>query len=233
MREIIEKIFKKNNLELSQKNIGDFINFFNLLVEENKKYNLTRITEFEDVVKKHYLDSVASNRFIEQNSKVIDIGAGAGFPSIPLKIIRGDLSFTLVDSVNKKVGFLNLVIDKLNLSKMTAIHSRCEDLAHNNLHREAYDVCLARAVAELNVLVEYCLPFVKVGGCFIAYKSGNSQEEIEKAKKAIDILGGEIKTIIKYSIDEKENCLILITKVRRTPNTYPRRGNKPRKMPIL
>jgi 16S rRNA (guanine527-N7)-methyltransferase len=196
--------------------------------------NLTRITKKEDVAIKHFLDSIMAESFIPKNSKVIDIGAGAGFPSIPLKIIRDDLSFTLVDSVKKKVDFLNDTTEKLDLSKIKAIHARSEDLAHDIEFREKFDVCIARAVAELNILCEYCLPFVKQGGLFIAYKSISCEEEIERAKKAMEKLGGELQEIYYYEIQEdRSNCLVIIRKKGRTSEKYPRRNNKPRKEPII
>lgn len=233
MKKIIEKIFKNANFELNCQKIDDFSLFFDILIAENEKINLTRIIEKEDVVKKHFLDSVFSEKFIKNNSKIIDIGAGAGFPSIPLKIVRPDLKFTLVDSVNKKINFLSLVIEKLNLENMEALHVRCEDLAQKNEYRENFDVCVSRAVAELNILCEYCLPFVKVGGIFIAYKTENISEELKRAERSIKILGGKVKEIFIYDLDnERKNSLIIIEKVERTPKQYPRRGNKPRISPI-
>lgn len=233
MKKIIEKIFKNANFELNCQKIDDFSLFFDILITENEKINLTRIIEKEDVVKKHFLDSIFLEKFIKNNSKIIDIGAGAGFPSIPLKILRPDLKFTLVDSVNKKINFLNLAIEKLNLENMEALHVRCEDLAQKNEYRENFDVCVSRAVAELNILCEYCLPFVKVGGIFIAYKTENISEELKRAEKSIKILGGKVKEIFIYDLDnERKNSLIIIEKVERTPKQYPRRGNKPRLSPI-
>lgn len=233
MKKIIEKIFKNAKIELNNQKIDDFSLFFDILTAENEKYNLTRIIEKEEVVKKHFLDSVFSEKFINDNAKIIDIGAGAGFPSIPLKILRPDLKFTLVDSVNKKVNFLNLIIKELKLENSQAIHARCEDLAQKVEYRENFDACVARAVAELSTLCEYCLPFVKVGGVFIAYKSENISEELKSAEKAIKILGGKIKEVFVYSLDdERKNSLVIIEKTGRTSNQYPRRGNKPRISPI-
>lgn len=189
MKEFIEKTLKNKKIDTNTQKNSKFSLFFDILIEKNKKMNLTRITKKEDVAIKHFLDSVTAESFIPKNSKVIDIGAGAGFPSIPLKIIRDDLSFTLVDSVKKKVDFLNDTIEKLDLSKIKAIHARSEDLAHDIEFREKFDVCIARAVAELNILCEYCLPFVKQGGLFIAYKSISCEEEIERAKKAMEKIG--------------------------------------------
>ncbi len=234
MKKIIEKIFKNSKIEINSEKINKFSLFFDILSEENKKINLTRIIEKEDVAIKHFLDSIMAEKFINQNSKIIDIGAGAGFPSIPLKIMRDDLNFTLVDSVNKKVDFLNLVVDKLNLKGVKALHERCENLGQKKDFRETYDVCVARAVADLSVLCEYCLPFVKVGGFFIAYKSENVEDELKKAENAIKTLGAKIKEIHYYNLSEdRKNCLIIIEKIGRTPNQYPRRNNKPRINPIL
>lgn len=234
MKKIIEKIFKNSKKTLNFDKIGIFSHFFDILKRENEKFNLTRIIEKEDVAKKHFLDSIFAEEFIQQNAKVIDIGAGAGFPSIPLKIIRDDLNFTLLDSVNKKVDFLKTTISELNLKNIVAIHSRCEELAQKPEFREVFDVCVARAVAELNILCEYCLPFVKVGGRFIAYKSENIEEELQRAQKAIKIMGGELEKAFYYNLDEnRKNCLIIIKKVGRSPKQYPRRGNKPRSLPII
>ena len=234
MKKIIEKIFKNSKKTLNFEKIDIFSHFFDILKRENKKINLTRIIEEEDVAKKHFLDSIFAQDFIQQNAKVIDIGAGAGFPSIPLKIIRDDLDFTLLDSVNKKVDFLNTAIKELNLKNIVAIHERCEDLSQKTEFRETFDVCVVRAVAELNILCEYCLPFVKVGGIFIAYKSENIDEELQRAEKAIKIMGGELEKVFYYNLDEnRKNCLVIIKKIRRTPKQYPRRGNKPRSLPII
>lgn len=234
MKKIIEKIFKNNKIELNFEKIDKFSLFFDILIENNKKFNLTRIIKKENVVKKHFLDSIMANNFIKFNSTIIDVGTGAGFPSVPLKIYRNDLNFVLVDSVNKKIEFLNSVIKDLNLQNIKTIHDRCEDLAHKIEYRENFDVCVSRAVAEMNILCEYCLPFVKIGGIFISYKSENIQEELEKAQKAIDILGGKIKEIFIYDLDgERKNSLVIIEKIRRTPKQFPRRNNKPRSIPIL
>ncbi|MDD4110814.1 MAG: 16S rRNA (guanine(527)-N(7))-methyltransferase RsmG [Clostridia bacterium] len=234
MKIIIEKTFKNSKKTLNNDKINVFSHFFDILMRENNKFNLTRIIEKEEVAKKHFLDSVASQDFIKQDAKVIDIGAGAGFPSIPLKIIRDDLNFTLLDSVNKKVEFLNMVTKELNFKNIVAIHERCEDLAQKTEFREVFDVCVARAVAELNILCEYCLPFVKVGGKFIAYKSENIEEELQRAEKAIKTMGGKLEKVEYYNLDEdRKNCLIIITKIGRTPKQFPRRGNKPRLSPIM
>ncbi len=234
MKELIKKLFLENSLDINDEKALKFDEFYRFLVQKNEKINLTRIIEREDVAKKHFLDSISAKNFIPQNSKIIDIGAGAGFPSIPLKIMRDDLSFTLIDSVNKKVDFLNSATNMLDLNNIIAIHARAEDLAHENNYREQFDICVARAVAELNILIEYCLPFLKPNGMLIAYKSERAQEEINNAQKALNALNAKIEKIYEYKIeDDRKNCLVIIRKQGRNSNQYPRRGNKPRKEPLI
>ncbi len=211
---------------------GKFLNFKNLLLEYNNKFNLTAITDEKDIYIKHFLDCIAGDMFFEKGANVVEIGSGGGFPSVPLKIIRDDLSFTLVESTGKKCGYLKEVVDKLNLNCVQVVNDRAEVLAKDKKYREKFDVAEARAVARLNTLAEYCLPFVKVGGRFIAYK-GDCEEEIEEASKAIDILGGEIEKIEKYELPNGEKrTLAVIRKVKKTPEKYPRGQGKERKNPL-
>lgn len=218
--------------ELVEGNAEKFTAFKNLLQEHNKMYNLTAICDDEGIYYKHFLDSLAGECFFERGAKVVEIGSGGGFPSIPLKIARDDLSFTLVESTGKKCTFLQTCVDNLELSRVNVLNIRAEDGAKNSSLREKFDICCARAVARLNTLVEYCLPYVKVGGKFIAYK-GDCDEEIEEAQNAIKTLGGEIERIERY---ELENCgkrtLIVIKKVCATPKLYPRGNGKERKSPL-
>lgn len=210
-----------------------FNKFEDLLLEYNKKCNLTSITEKKEVFIKHFLDSAAGESLFPENGKVVEIGSGGGFPSIPLKIIRDDLDFTLIESTGKKCTFLNEVVDKLQLNCVQVLNIRAEDGARDKNLREKFDVACARAVAQLNVLCEYCLPFVKVGGSFIAYK-GEAAEEIKAAANAINVLGGKIDEIISFDLPDgggKRN-IIKITKIKPTPANYPRGQGRERKNPL-
>lgn len=207
--------------------------FKNLLVEKNKEFNLTSITDNKEIYIKHFYDSLSGEKFISSGAKVVEIGSGGGFPSVPLKILRDDIDFTLIESVGKKCNFLNLVKNTFNFENFEVKNARCEDLAKDNIYRENFDFSIARAVANLSTLCEYMLPFVKVGGKMIAYKSVND-EEIENAKNAIDILGGKISEIIKYSLPENmgERYLVIIEKIKNTPQKYPRGKGKERSKPL-
>lgn len=229
----LKDLFKKYNINLNDFQIEQFEKYFSMLIETNKVMNLTAITEEDDVAVKHFLDSALPEKFFPQNSTVIDIGSGAGFPALPLKIVRPDLKITMVDSLNKRIGFLNDVIEKLNIEGANAVHSRAEDFAKNN--REKFDVAVARAVAPLNTLVEYLLPFVKVGGACIIYKSSKLAEELENSQKAIEILGAKVEKIEKYYIEEKEleREILILKKIKNTPPKYPRDKNKPKLNPIV
>lgn len=207
--------------------------FKNLLVEKNKEFNLTSITDNKEIYIKHFYDSLSGERFISSGAKVVEIGSGGGFPSVPLKILRDDIDFTLIESVGKKCNFLNLVKNTFNFENFEVKNARCEDLAKDNMYRENFDFSIARAVANLSTLCEYMLPFVKVGGKMIAYKSVND-EEIENAKNAINILGGKISGIIKYSLPENmgDRYLVIIEKIKNTPQKYPRGKGKERSKPL-
>ena len=198
--------------------------------------NLTAITEFEDVLEKHFLDSIAVARFVDMTGdlSVIDLGTGAGFPGMPLKIMFPNLKITLADSLNKRILFLNEVIDALGLEGVTTVHGRAEDLAADQNYREKYDYCVSRAVANLSTLSEYCLPFVKVGGSFISYKSGEIEEELSAAKKAIFLLGGQVKEVIPFRLDGTDinRSFVMIEKVKKTPKAYPRKSGIPSKKPL-
>lgn len=211
---------------------GKFSSFYRLLTEYNNMYNLTSVTEKEEVFYKHFLDSVAAEEYFFNGAEVAEIGSGGGFPSMPLKFIRDDLKFTLIESVGKKCNFLNAVVDKLNLRCVKVLNMRAEDAAKSSVYREKFDVSCARAVAKLNTLSEYCLPFVKIGGRFIAYK-GECDDEIKESFRAIKILGGEIEETVKFRL---ENCgartLVIIKKIGATPEIYPRGNGKERKKPL-
>lgn len=232
MKDEIKQIFTKYNIEYDENKIEQLVKFYEFVIEKNKVMNLTNIVNEKEFILKNILDSVLPEKYIKQNSSLIDVGAGAGFPSVPLKILRPDLNITMLDSLNKRVVFLNEVISVLNLKNIQAVHSRAEDYAKNQ--RESYDVCVSRAVARLNTLLEYCLPLVKVGGIFIAYKSLKADEEIIESEKALDILGGNIENKQNVIIDEinsiREN--IIIRKKNTTPKKYPRNKNLPKIKPI-
>lgn len=205
----------------------------NYLIQSNNKFNLTAICDENGIYIKHFLDSVVGESYFKQNANVVEIGSGGGFPSLPLKIYRDDLTFTLIESTGKKCNYLNGAVDKLGLHGVQVINGRAEEVVKSDLHREKYDVAVARAVARLNVLCEYCLPYVKVGGAFIAYK-GDCDDELKEARKAIDVLGGSLEKIESYTLtgDEKRT-LIIIKKIRNTPLKYPRGQGKERKCPIV
>ena len=205
-----------------------------LLLEWNEKINLTAITDENDIVLKHFVDSLTIKKYISENEKIIDIGTGAGFPGIPLAIMNKYNEITLMDSLNKRIVFLNDVIDKLKLNNVKAIHSRAEELARNKNHREKYDVAVSRAVANLSTLVEYMLPFVRIGGKCICMKGPNIEEELKNAKKAIKELGGEVIKIENFKLPESDNerNIVIIKKIRETSSKYPRKSGTPSKEPI-
>lgn len=219
-----QKIFEMLNARRAS-----FDTYYRLLTEWNEKFNLTAITERNAVYVKHFADSLLGEYLVPENATLLDIGAGAGFPSLPIKIVREDVTLTMVDSLKKRVNFLSCLIDELKLDKTTALHARAEDLNC----RGSYDCVVARAVAPLNTLCEYCLPFVKTGGIFIAYKAGDCEEETAAAKNAVKILGGDKADIIKRRLDDDTvRSLVVIGKVTDSPAKYPRGKNLPRKSPL-
>lgn len=225
-----EKCFE-NNINILPKDIKKFYLYMNSLMEWNNKINLTAIKDEKGIIIKHFIDSIIIGKELV-GKNIIDIGSGAGFPGIPLKLIDNDLNLTLIDSVNKKVNFMNYIIDMLGLTNTFSIHIRAEGLAHNFKYREAYDVAVSRAVANMSTLVEYMIPFVKIGGKAICLKGPNSKEEIDISKGAIEKLGGEIEKILEYKIDENERCLVIIKKIKSTEQIYPRKQGKPLKEPL-
>lgn len=236
-KDFLKKAAKQLNIDLSEEQVNQFVTYMDLLLKWNEKVNLTAITEENDIITKHFVDSIScilSNRILDGNS-LIDVGTGAGFPGIPLKIVRNSLRVTLLDSLNKRVHFLNEVIDELKLSGIQAVHARAEDAGANGEYRETYDAAISRAVANLAVLVEYALPFVKVGGYFIAMKGPDVEEEIKQSKKAINILGGEINELksIRLPFTDISHSLVIIRKVSKCPTKYPRKAGKPSKNPLI
>lgn len=237
MREVCQKW----SLELTPQKQEQFLKYYELLIEKNKVMNLTAITEFEEVIEKHFLDSISLIQIMDLHRPltVLDLGTGAGFPGVPLKIMFPDLTITLADSLNKRIGFLREVIDTLQLTEITAIHARAEELARQKDYRECFDLCVSRAVANLSTLSEYCMPFVKVEGKFVSYKSGEIDQEAEQAKKAIYLTGGKLEKIVKFNLtessiteDEIHRSFVIVEKIKQTPKTYPRKAGTPSKMPL-
>lgn len=224
------------DIQITEQMKEQFAIYYDILCEWNEIMNLTAITQFDEVVEKHFLDSLALGAYLKMkgNLKLIDIGTGAGFPGIPLKIVYPQLHVLLVDSLNKRVRFLNEVIQRLNLSNIFAVHGRAEELARKNEYREQYDLCVSRAVAHLASLSEYCLPFVKTGGVFAAYKSSDIADEVEQSKKAIQILGGKLKSVEMFQLPETayNRSFVMIDKVKNTSKKYPRKAGTPAKCPL-
>lgn len=230
MKDLLFKTAKDFNILLDEGQLELFYQYYNLLAEWNKKFNLTTLTGAEDVILKHFVDSLTAAKFIPKDAKIADIGSGAGFPGIPLKIYRPDIEITLIDSLNKRVLFLQEVCAKLNLSQINCLHIRAED-AGKDLLRNTFDAACCRAVSKLNILCEYALPLLKIGGIFIAYKA-KDDGEIEQAKSAIKILGGQIETIYDFNLYELSRKLIIIKKINQTPKTYPRAFGKIQSSPL-
>lgn len=233
-KELIEKA-KKVNIEIDNKKEEQFYNYMKLLLEWNEKINLTAITEQNDIILKHFIDSITINKYIEQSNSIIDIGTGAGFPGIPLKIMNQNKKITLVDSLNKRINFLNEVCKEISLENIQCIHARAEELARDLEYRENYETVVSRAVARLNVLIEYMLPFVKKGGLCICMKGPNIDGELEEAKNAIKVLGGKFKSVESFFLPDSdiERNVIIIEKVAETPKRYPRKAGLPSKQPII
>lgn len=231
-KNIIEE-FRKIGIDLTEKDTDLYFKYMKTLLEWNEKVNLTAITDEKDIILKHFTDSVTINKYINKDDVVMDMGTGAGFPGIPLKILNKENNLILVDSLNKRINFLEEVKKELELDKLDLIHSRAEDLAKNKVYRENMDIVTSRAVANLRVLVEYMLPFAKVGGKCICMKGPNADEEVKKAKNAIEILGGKIEAVENIKLaDEMERNIVIIRKIKATPNKYPRKAGTPIKQPL-
>lgn len=233
---VFQNLLAERGIELTDLQIQQYETYYELLVEWNEKMNLTAITEKKEVYEKHFYDSVAASFFFDFSKvhSVIDIGAGAGFPSLPIKILYPHLHVTIIDSLNKRISFLKYLCQELRLNHVTSIHGRAEEIGVNPQYREQFDVVTARAVARLNVLVEYCLPFSKVGGFFVVLKGSDASNELAEAKKAIKLLGAKTNRVEKLTLpsDEAERNIIIIDKHSETPKGYPRKSGTPSKKPI-
>jgi len=236
MSNLLKNNLDRMNIKVTENQIKQFDQYYEMLVEWNKVMNLTAITEYDEVIVKHFSDSLSIVKMqdMQQDMKIIDIGTGAGFPGIPLKIVFPDLQMTLLDSLNKRVKFLNAVIENLGLNNIETLHGRAEDFARRKEYRETYDMCVSRAVANLSTLSEYCIPYIRVGGIFISYKSGEIEQEADKSKKSVKILGGDIIKVEKFNLTDTEigRSFVKIEKNKETPKEYPRKAGIPAKDPL-
>lgn len=233
-QEKLKKECEKMQIDIKESQIEKFYIYMNLLLEWNQKINLTAITNCDEIIIKHFIDSLTICKYLKKDSSVVDVGTGAGFPGIPLKIIREDLNIILVDSLNKRIRFLEEVIEKLKLENIKAIHSRAEEFGRDIKYREKFDYATSRAVANLSTLSEYLIPLVKIKGKVISMKGSTIDEELEESKKAINVLGGKVLEIDEFNLpssDIKRN-VVIIEKIKNTPNKYPRKAGTPAKEPI-
>ena len=235
-KELFLKGLRTLEINLEEAQIVQFMEYYELMIKWNKVMNLTTIIDFKEVVQKHFLDSLSIVKALRPNrEKVLDMGTGAGFPGIPMKIVFPELTIVLIDSLKKRIDFLQEVIDKLNLKNISAIHGRAEDYGQDVQYRESFDICVSRAVAKLPTLSEYCLPYVKPGGYFISYKAGHIIEELKSTEKAVHILGAELDQVLKFILPgtDIERSLVTIHKTKKTPIKYPRTAGKPASEPLL
>ena len=228
------KYGKEINIVFTEEQLEKFYRYMNLLIEWNEKINLTAIIEPKEIILKHFIDSLTIIKYIDKNKKIIDVGTGAGFPGIPIKILREDIEVTLLDSLNKRINFLNEVINELKLENINTIHSRIEEYAKNKKYREKFDIATSRAVANLTTLSEYLLPMVKINGIAICMKGSEIEDELLKSKKSINILGGKISNIDSFMLAKTDNKrkIVLIKKIKETPSKYPRKPGMPSKEPL-
>ena len=231
---LIDKYSSEMEIMFNEKQKQQMLEYMDLLIDWNEKINLTAITEPEEIILKHFIDSITISKYIKKNSYIVDVGTGAGFPGIPLKILRDDINVVLVDSLNKRVNFLNEVINELELKNIKAIHSRAEEFGQNNEYREKFDIVTSRAVANLATLSEYLVPLAKINGKCLCMKGPDVEEEVNAGKKAIDILGGTISNVYKFNLPNSDigRTIVEITKVKNTNKKYPRKAGLPSKEPI-
>lgn len=238
-RVLMEQGLREFSIELSEKQIDQFYKYYRLLLQWNEVMNLTAITQLEEVVTKHFVDSLSLVKTVDRGAlselSVLDLGTGAGFPGIPLKIAFPSIKMVLMDSLNKRIKFLNDVIGKLELHDIYAVHGRAEDYGRDDEYREQFDLCVSRAVANLSTLSEYCIPFVKIEGIFVSYKSGNVDEELRQSKGALEMLGGRIESVEEFLLPGSDmgRTLIKIKKIKTTSKKYPRKAGIPGKEPLV
>ena len=234
MKDQLMSIMKEAGFDLTDHQASLLLLYYERLVETNKVMNLTAVTEFDEVVRKHFADSLSLIKYMPLTSgtRMIDVGTGAGFPGLPLAIVCPDVRVTLMDSLNKRIRFLEGLIDEMKLENVTAVHARAEELAFDQAYRESFDLAVSRAVANMSTLLEYTLPFVKKGGRFAAYKSLKGEDELEAAKKALYLLGGKTDKVETFDLFGMERSLIIIKKTAVTPRTYPRKAGTPAKKPL-
>ena len=230
----LKRWLEQINVKISDEEINKFYKYMELLIEWNEKINLTAITDQKGIILKHFVDSLTIAKYLKKDENIVDIGTGAGFPGVPLAIINKENHFTLVDSLNKRINFLNDVKENIELKNIITIHSRAEEFGQNKIYREKFDIAVSRAVAKLNILVEYLLPTVKVGGKIICMKGSNIEQELEESKFAIKELGGNIRKQEEFLLPETDikRNIIIIEKIRNTPKKYPRKSGTPSKQPL-
>lgn len=226
----MKNLFLDFGFDLSDEQLNKFNRYKELLKEYNERFNITAITDDEEIVKKHFIDSLTGAEFLD-GKKLIDVGSGGGFPAIPIKIFKPEIDVTLLEATEKKCNFLNIVINELGLENIRVINGRAEELSRTDAYREKYDYCSARAVARMNTLSEYCVPFIKVGGKFVALK-GDAEEELTEAKNAFSVLGVEIETVKKFEFYGAKRTIAVLKKIKKTPTQYPRGRGKERKNPL-
>ena len=233
MKDLVNKA-KEIGISLNEEQVKKFYDYMLVLLDWNEKINLTAITDVKEIILKHFVDSITICKYIPENSKLLDVGTGAGFPGIPVKIIRDDVTIVLLDSLNKRILFLEDVIEKLKLTNIIAVHGRAEEFGKNKKFRQCFDIVTSRAVANMAVLSEYLLPFVKIDGKAVIMKGSECEEELKDAEKAINVLGGKLKSVDKFFLPSSDikRSIIVLDKIKNTPSQYPRKAGTPAKKPI-